>query len=422
MSEEAAMLFRTLVPAALVIVLATVFLMAQEEPVIKVTKLTDQLHMLTTDQGAYTTNSLAFVGEDGVLLVDTQAAVDAEALKEAVAGIRPGTPKFIINTHRHVEHIGGNDIFGPDPIIIAHHLVPQKLKSGGYIFNEYPEATYPDLTFSGSMTIYFNGERIELHELAGSHDDNEIIVHFIDSKFVHLSSVVNGFNFPSVDDDGSPLKFAEMVSRAMEMLPDDVSIISGHNEIGSFNQLRPYHDMLVATEKVVRNGVDEGKNLATLQEENVLAQWESYAGSYVSTAEWTEYLFESIKVGKDPRKKVFVPLYHTWKQQGAVAALRKYETLKKDHSEEYGTDEFTLLTIGDKMAGKGHAEDAGIFLEASLAEYPDARYSYYVAYRLADLYKSSGETVKAIRYCRKALDLNPEMKAAAELLEELETN
>jgi glyoxylase-like metal-dependent hydrolase (beta-lactamase superfamily II) len=212
---------------AVVVLLGGVGAAAQEGSITS-TRLTEQLHLLSTDQGSYTTNTIAFVGSDGVLLVDTQSADDAAELKKAADAFGKGAPKYIINTHRHVEHVGGNAIFGDGPVVIAHDLVPRKLKSGSYIFDEFTEATFPDITFSDSLTLYFNGERIEMHAFPGSHDDNEIIVHFTESKVVHLSSLVNGFNFPSVDSDGDALKFAELVARAIELLPEDVVIVSGH--------------------------------------------------------------------------------------------------------------------------------------------------------------------------------------------------
>ena len=86
---------------------------------VKVTQLTDRVYLLSTDQGEYTTNTIAFVGEDGILLVDTQAEDDAEALRLAVDAFGRGTPKYTINTHRHVEHVGGNAIFGEAPIVSA---------------------------------------------------------------------------------------------------------------------------------------------------------------------------------------------------------------------------------------------------------------------------------------------------------------
>ena len=198
-------------------------------PTISSVQLTERLYLLATDQGAYTTNTIVSVGDDGILLVDTQSEGDAKALKDAVDAFERGSPRFIINTHRHVEHVGGNAAFGSEPIVIAHDLVPEKLRSGSYLFNEFPDATFPDITFSETMTLRFNGEQIRLTAMTGSHDDNEIIVHFVDSNVVHLSSLVNGFNFPSVDTDGDPLMFKTLVKRAIEMLPSDVVIVSGHN-------------------------------------------------------------------------------------------------------------------------------------------------------------------------------------------------
>jgi len=410
---------------SLALILALSFLVpvsAAADSLFKVTKLTDNLHMLSTDQGEYTTNTLVFFGDDGLLLVDTQTETEAEELKKLVDSYGKGTPKYIINTHRHVEHIGGNAIFGVEPIVIAHELLPSKLKNGSYIFNEYPPATYPDITISDKYTLEFNGETIEIIPMCGSHDDNEIIVHFTKSKVVHLSSLVNGFNFPSVDSDGDALMFAPLVAKAIEMLPKDVVIVSGHNDTGTWDDLRAYHDMLVQTVEVVRRGLAEGKDLATLQEEKVLAQWESYAGSYVSADEWMEYLVKRIRDGRDNRPTPHVPIYHAWKKQGAVAALALFRELKRDHADEYMFREFILLGIGDRLYQKNYLQDAVIFLEASLEEYPEGKYDYYIHYELADANKQLGNKKLAMQHCEKSLELKPDFAAAKALLEELKEN
>ncbi|UCC84670.1 MAG: MBL fold metallo-hydrolase [Gemmatimonadota bacterium] len=387
---------------------------------VEVTQLTDRVYVLSTDQGEYTTNTIAFVGEDGILLVDTQAEDDAEALRLAVDAFGRGTPKYIINTHRHVEHVGGNAIFGEAPIVIAHALVPEKLKSGSYLFDEFPDATFPDMTFCDSLSLYFNGELVRIVAVPGSHDDNEIMVHFTESKVVHLSSLVNGFNFPSVDSDGDVLRFPELVARAIELLPEDVVIVSGHNDTGTWRDLHTYHDMLVQTTDIVRAGLAEGKDLATLQAENVLEAWKSYAGSYVSTDEWIEYLVGGLQPSDEPTKTVYEPLYYVWKDEGADAALARYLELRRDHPDEYKFDEFSLLVIGNKLLARDHVENAVKFLAASLEEYPDSPYSYYTAYKLGAAYKSLGDKEQARRYGERSLELNPEFAAARALLEELE--
>jgi cyclase len=388
----------------------------------KVTKLTDNLHMLSTDQGDYTTNTLVFFGDEGLLLVDTQSEAEAEELKKMIDSYGRGTPKYIINTHRHVEHIGGNAILGDEPIVIAHELVPSKLRSGSYIFNEYPSATYPDITVSDTYTLEFNGEIIKIIPMAGSHDDNEVIVYFTKSKVVHLSSLVNGFNFPSVDHDGDVLMFAPLVAKAIEMLPKDVVIVSGHNDPGTWDDLAAYHDMLVQTTDIVRKGLAEGKDLAILQKEKVLAKWERYAGSYVSTDEWIEYLVEGIENVKDERPTPHVPIYHAWKERGATAAVALYRELKRDYADEYQFREFVLFGIGDKLYGRHMFKDAVVFLEASLDDYPEGKYNYYIHYELADSHRQLGNEELAIRHCTKSLELNGDFEPARTLLDELKND
>ena len=189
------------------------------EPVVEVEQLTPSLRLLSTDQGSYTTNTLAFTGSDGLLLVDTQAADYAEDFAAAVAALGHGSPRYVINTHRHVEHIGGNACFGTEPVVIAHHLLPGKLTTGSAVFDAWGPEVMPDITVADSLSLFFNGERIRVIALGGSHDDNELIIHFTGQGVVHLSSLVNGFNFPSVDGDGDALMFATVVRRAIGLLP-----------------------------------------------------------------------------------------------------------------------------------------------------------------------------------------------------------
>jgi cyclase len=417
------MLLRLVVSLMLTIILSG-SMQAQETPKIRVTQLTEQIYRLNTQQSNYTTNTLAFVGDEGVLLVDTQSDEDAEALKEAVDAFGKGTPKYIINTHKHVEHIGGNAIFGDTPVKIGHDLLPDRLRRGSFLFSEYPDATFPDITVSDSLTLYFNGEKIRIVAIPGSHDDHEIIVHFTQSKVVHLSSLVNGFNFPSVDADGDVLKFPDCVAKAMALLPHDVVIVSGHNENGTWDDLQKYHDMLVQTTAIVKSGLDAGKDAATLQKEKVLDEWKAYAGSYVSVDDWIEYLVKGLeRQSSEPEKlSVFEPLYYTWKEKGAVAAVELYRQLKRDQEDKYKLGEFNLLVIGDKLLNKALYQDAAEFLKLSLEEYPESSYGYYTSYELAVCYKELGNREQAIPYAEKSLELKPDFKAATTLLEELKKN
>ncbi len=392
------------------------------KPTIEITGLGDGLYRLATDQGAYTTNSLAFVGPDGVLLVDTQSEENAEALRRAVEGFHRGDPRIIIFTHRHVEHVGGAAVFGEEPMIIAHDLVRTKLRRGSYLFDEFPDATMPDLSFADRMKLFFNGEEIDLVAMAGSHDDNEIMVHFRGHKVVHLSSLTNGFNFPSVDGDGDVLAFAPLIARAISELPEDVVIVSGHNDNGTWADLEPYHEMLVGTVNAVRDGMAAGMGLEELRQAKVLEQWEAYAGSYVSTDGWIDYIVDAIESPKDPapKKDIYAELYSTLNDQGTEAALARYLALKAEHEDEYDFNEFVLLAAGSKLLAKNRPGPAAGFLELSTWEYPDSDYLYYTYYLLAKAHMSLDQTELALSACRRALELKPGNATITALLDEID--
>ncbi|MCP4633709.1 MAG: MBL fold metallo-hydrolase [candidate division Zixibacteria bacterium] len=408
----------------LIILIVSILLMsfgtsaAQDESPFKVVKLSDRIFQLITDEGAYTTNVLAFVGDDGLLLVDTNAEQHAEDLKKQVESFGKGIPKYIINTHRHVEHIGGNAIFGPEPVVIGHDLIRTRLRSGSYLFDEYPEITMPDIGLTDSIYLYFNGEKIRLIPLAGSHDDNEIIVHFTESGVVHLSSLVNGLNFPSVDSDGDVLKFEEIVSKAIELLPEHVTIVSGHNDNCSRNNLFDYRDMIHQTTAIVREGLAAGKTVAELQEEKVLSGYEQYAGSYVSPEEWIEYLASGIKKEKK-KKTIYEPLYYSYKENGIEAAIKEYQKLKSNYPDDYRFADIDLVIIGSKLQAKMKHNESIKILELCLGEYPEGDYLYYSHYLLCKSFKETGELKKAITHCQKSVDANSEFQGALKLLEVL---
>jgi tetratricopeptide (TPR) repeat protein len=241
---------------------------------------------------------------------------------------------------------------------------------------------------------------------------------------VHLSSLVNGFNFPSVDQDGDALKFPECVAKALSLLPHDVIIVSGHNENGTWDDLNKYHDMLIKTTAIVKNGLDAGKDLATLQQEKVLDEWKAYAGSYVSVDDWIKHLVKGIQnqSSKSDKQSVFDPLYYAWKEKGALAAVDLYRQMKRDKADQYKFGEANLLVIGDKLLTKAKYQDAAEFLKLSLEEYPESDYGYYTAYELATCYKELGNRELAVKYCEKSLQYKSGFKAAATLLEELKKN
>jgi cyclase len=417
-------LLRPVVSSLLVACLLPVVAFAEDH--FMVTTLAPDLLMLSTDQGSYCTNSLVFTGEDGVLLVDTHHDSDAEALRDFVMNLGFGIPKYIINTHRHIEHIGGNAVFGPDPIIIAHHLLPEKLRSGTFLFSEYPRESFPDITFEDSVEIMFNGEIIRLTDIGGSHDDNEIMVHFTKHGIAHVSSVVNGFNFPSVDSDGNALEFESVTRRLMKLLPKDTRLISGHNGkskgfdfVGTWDMLPAYADMMKATVEIVRSGLERGMTMEEMQKAGVLDEYEEYAGSYVGTDRWIEYIIDALTKPRETRDDVCKPIYEEWKKNGAKAAVDRYRDLLRTQEQEYDFNEYVLMSIGSKLFTRGLYNDSIEFLLGSLEIYPNAKYGYYTHYLAAKNFQKLSRPDLAAEHCRESLRLKPDFEEASTLMEEL---
>ena len=412
--------------ASILLVVCLLPAIAAAEDNFIVTPLAPELLMLGTDQGSYSNNSLVFTGNDGVLLVDTHHDSDAEAFKDFVEKLGLGSPRYIINTHRHVEHIGGNALFGPDPVIVAHHLVPEKLRSGTFLFSEYPRESFPDITFEDSLEIRFNGEVIRLTTIGGSHDDNEIMVHFTKHKIAHISSVVNGFNFPSVDGDGNVLEFESMTRRLMTLLPEDTRLISGHHGkskgfdfVGTWDMLPAYADMMQATVKIVREGLDQGKTMEEMQEAGVLDEYEEYAGSYIGTAGWIEYIVDALTVPRETRADICKPVYDEWKKNGAKAAVNRYRELLRSQEEAYDFNEYVLMSIGSKLYSRGLYDDSIDFLLGSIDTYPDSEFNYYTHYVAARSFQKQARLDKAAEHCRESLKLNADFAGASSLMEEL---
>lgn len=396
------------------------------EDYFQVTILAPDLLMLSTDQGSYSNNSLVFTGKDGVLLVDTHHGTDGNALKEFVDGLGLGAPKYIINTHRHVEHIGGNALFGPDPIVVAHKLLPEKLRSGTFLFNEYPPESFPDITFEDSLEINFNGEVIRLVNIGGSHDDNEIMVYFTHHGIAHVSSVVNGFNFPSVDGDGDVLLFESMTRRLMVLLPEDTRLISGHNGkvngfdfVGSWEMLPAYADMMNSSIEIVRHGLAAGKTTEQMQEAGILDEYKDYAGSYVGTDGWIEYVVDALTVPRETRSDICKPIHDAWKKDGAEAAVDLYRELLQTQEEEYDFSEYVLTSIGGKLFARGLYADSVEFLEGSLEMNPDSEFGYYTHFLAARSLEQLAVFDQAMSHCQESIRLEPDFTQASDLLTRL---
>jgi glyoxylase-like metal-dependent hydrolase (beta-lactamase superfamily II) len=268
---------------------------------VKAAKVAGQVWMLTGAGG----NIGAIVGDDGIVIVDDQFLPLADKIRAALKGVTDKPLRFVINTHYHFDHAGGNAAFSKDATLVAHDNVRKRLASAGVMGNggsmanpaeAQPKEALPVVTFGHDLTLHLNGEEIRAIHLPHGHTDGDAIVWFVKSKVVHTGDVFVTYGFPFIDlsGGGSSAGMIAGLEKAIAQLPVDVKVIPGHGPVSSVADVRKYVAMLKETRAAVQAGIRAGKTLKQLQDEKVLARWQSYSGDFITTELFVETLFNEL--------------------------------------------------------------------------------------------------------------------------------
>jgi glyoxylase-like metal-dependent hydrolase (beta-lactamase superfamily II) len=264
---------------------------------IKVQKVSGTVYMLEGAGG----NIGASVGDDGIVVVDDEFLPLAEKIEAALKGITDKPVKFVLNTHYHGDHTGGNSHFGEKAPIIAQENVRKRLASGSKTrFGEAPpapKAALPVITFEDKVSVHLNGEDIHAIHIPAGHTDGDAVIFFPQSNVVHMGDdFFNGGIFPFIDleSGGSVQGMIAGDEKVLSEVPNDVKIIPGHGPVGTKDDLRKFITMLKETSAAMEAGIKQGKTLAQLKQEKVLAKWDSFGQSFIKTDLFTEILYDSL--------------------------------------------------------------------------------------------------------------------------------
>ncbi len=255
---------------------------------IKTTAVAGNIHMLEGQGG----NIAVSTGPDGVLMVDDQFAPLAEKIAAAIEKLDHGPIKFLLNTHWHGDHTGGNAHFGKKATIVAHTNVRKRLADK----SDTPKEALPVITFDDSASVHINGEEIRLIHLGPGHTDGDSIIHFTKSGVVHMGDLFFNGRFPFVDlgsggDIGGLLKNIEA---ALVKIPADSKIIPGHGALATKADLEKYRDMLVETTGLVKKAIAEGKTLADVKAAGVPEKYKEWGSGFINAGRWLEISFNSL--------------------------------------------------------------------------------------------------------------------------------
>ncbi len=260
---------------------------------IKATRLTDRVYMLEGSGG----NIGVSVGADGVLIVDDQFAPLAGKIRAAIGELGGGDPTFILNTHFHGDHTGGNAHFGGKGVIVAHRNVRNRLAARRVDDKPLPSAALPEITFDEGLSIHFNGEELRVVHFPNAHTDGDGAVFFTDSNVVHTGDLFFNGRFPYVDlrGGGDVQGYIEAVRSLVKQIPPDARIIPGHGPLAGPDDLRTALEMLETCANLVQEAIGAGKTREEVQAAGVPEKWQSWGQGWMSTDRWLAIVYDSYK-------------------------------------------------------------------------------------------------------------------------------
>ena len=262
---------------------------------IKATHVRGNVYMLAGAGG----NIGVTVGSDGILIVDDQFAPLADKIRAALAEVGGGQLKFILNTHWHSDHTGGNVVFGPEATIIAHTNVRKRLSTDQHLLGRdvsaAPKEAWPVITFDQSVSVHFNDEEIKVMHLPRGHTDGDSVILFTKSNVLHMGDDFFAGRFPFVDlgSGGSVAGLIKNIKHVTDNLPAGVMIIPGHGPLSTSDDLKAYHQTIVETVAIIREKMKADKSLEAIQGEGLPEKYVSWGSGFISAERWIEIVYRS---------------------------------------------------------------------------------------------------------------------------------
>jgi len=281
---------------------------APPDPAVQTVNVAPGIYMLTGRGG----NVGVSVGTDGAAIIDDKFADNAPNIRAAVAMLSPKPVSFVINTHVHGDHTGGNEAFGNGgAVIIAQENVRKRLSvdmvnpSNGQTIPARPRAALPVITFEDTAALHFNDDDLEFTHLPNAHTETDIVVRFRKANVVHMGDCFTG-GFPFVDGNtgGTLDGLIRAHEKVLSTIDDGTILIRGHGPLGNKAELQAYHDMLVVVRDRIAKLVKAGKSQDEVVAARPTREFEAkYGGDSFNAAEWIGRAYVDQKNESARRKK-----------------------------------------------------------------------------------------------------------------------
>lgn len=270
---------------------------------IGVTRVADGIYMLTGSGG----NIGLSVGADGAFIVDDQFAPLSDKIKAAIATVTDEPVRWVLNTHWHGDHTGGNENMGSGgAFIVAHDNVYKRMNPAEFAdlvgnSQQSPAAALPVVTFDRTLTLHWNGEDVFSFHVENSHTDGDVIVFYRGANVVHMGDTFFNGTYPFIDVDsgGNVEGMIASSSRVLGMIDGNTRLIPGHGALAGRAELEAYRDMLTTVRDRVARLIREGRSQDQAVAANPTASFDSdWETSEAGTERFVRLVYRSLTEGR----------------------------------------------------------------------------------------------------------------------------
>jgi cyclase len=249
------------------------------------------------------------VGDDGVLLIDSQFKQLTDKILSAINNrITDKSVKFLINTHWHQDHTGGNENFVKNgAIIIAHENVRERLNAEQFVdflnktFEASPLNALPTITYKDSITFYFNEDKIDVYHLPNAHTDGDSIIYFNKRNIVHTGDIYVNGRYPFIDHSsgGSIDGIITGIEKIISIIDNETKIIPGHGLLSNLGELQDYLIMLKDIRQQVLTMVNNGATLNEIIKSDITSKYDNlYSDSFINSGDFLGFVYNDVIIHK----------------------------------------------------------------------------------------------------------------------------